>query len=210
MGIRFYCPQGHKLNVKEFQAGRKGVCPYCGAKMQIPLESTRPSSRQNQSQPPEVEVEVDEQEASGGSSAQVPIQPPPPPANPTVDSPDPLAEAGDVVWYVRPTSGGQFGPAPADVMRAWLAEGRIAAETLVWREGWRDWREANGVFPQLSPAAEFPGLENVIAEPAKPDRPVWNEKKRSNDRNTKIIFTGGLALAVILLLVILIMVLGNT
>ena len=209
MGIRFYCPQGHKLNVKEFQAGRKGICPFCGAKMQIPLESTRPSSRQNQSQPPEVEVEVDEQEASGGSSAQAPIQPPPPPP-PAADSSDPLAEAGDVVWYVRPTSGGQFGPASADVMRAWMAEGRIAAETLVWREGWRDWREASGVFPQLSPAAAFPGLENIIAEPAASARPVWSEKKRSNDRKTKIIFAGGMALVVILLFVVFIIVMVNT
>ena len=45
MGIRFYCPNGHKLNVKEFQAGRKGICPFCGAKIQIPTESARPSSR---------------------------------------------------------------------------------------------------------------------------------------------------------------------
>ena len=46
MGIRFNCPNGHKLNVKAFQAGQKGICPVCGAKMQIPLESTRPSSRE--------------------------------------------------------------------------------------------------------------------------------------------------------------------
>lgn len=79
MGIRFFCPQGHKLNVKEFQAGRNGICPYCGSKMEIPLESTRPSSRQSKSHPPEVEVEVDEQETPGGDSVQTPIQPPPPP-----------------------------------------------------------------------------------------------------------------------------------
>ena len=42
MGIRFYCPNGHKLNVKEFQAGQKGICPVCGAKMQIPLEKHPP------------------------------------------------------------------------------------------------------------------------------------------------------------------------
>jgi hypothetical protein len=45
MGIRFYCPKGHKLNVKRFQAGRTGVCPRCGATMHIPLESTRRSSK---------------------------------------------------------------------------------------------------------------------------------------------------------------------
>ena len=45
MGIRFFCPNGHKLNVKEFQAGRRGICPYCGAKIQIPSRSTRGKSR---------------------------------------------------------------------------------------------------------------------------------------------------------------------
>ena len=46
MGIRFYCPNGHKLNVKEFQAGRRGICPYCGAKIQIPTHSTRGSTHE--------------------------------------------------------------------------------------------------------------------------------------------------------------------
>jgi hypothetical protein len=37
MGIRFNCPSGHKLNVKEFLAGKRGVCPQCGAKFIIPM-----------------------------------------------------------------------------------------------------------------------------------------------------------------------------
>lgn len=36
MGIRFTCPNGHKLNVKTFLAGKRGVCPQCGAKFVIP------------------------------------------------------------------------------------------------------------------------------------------------------------------------------
>src|SRR4051812_11314530 len=36
MGIRFSCPSGHKLNVKTFLAGKRGVCPQCGAKFVIP------------------------------------------------------------------------------------------------------------------------------------------------------------------------------
>src|SRR5437870_8275387 len=39
MGIKFHCPNGHKLNVKAFLAGKKGVCPKCGAKMRIPTAS---------------------------------------------------------------------------------------------------------------------------------------------------------------------------
>jgi hypothetical protein len=37
MGIRFSCPSGHKLNVKTFLAGKRGVCPQCGARFVIPV-----------------------------------------------------------------------------------------------------------------------------------------------------------------------------
>jgi hypothetical protein len=39
MGIKFTCPNGHKLNVKPFLAGKRAVCPKCGVKMRVPLES---------------------------------------------------------------------------------------------------------------------------------------------------------------------------
>src|SRR6476646_1048166 len=39
MGIKFHCPNGHKLNVKAFLAGKKGVCPDCGVKVRIPERS---------------------------------------------------------------------------------------------------------------------------------------------------------------------------
>ena len=39
MGIRFSCPNGHKLNVKAELAGRKGRCPQCGVSVQIPQEN---------------------------------------------------------------------------------------------------------------------------------------------------------------------------
>jgi hypothetical protein len=44
MGIRFNCPNGHKLNVKEFLAGKRGVCPQCGAKFVIPMPTDVPLS----------------------------------------------------------------------------------------------------------------------------------------------------------------------
>lgn len=47
MGIRFYCPNGHKLNVKAYLAGKRGICPECGASFLIPLESTRLSSKES-------------------------------------------------------------------------------------------------------------------------------------------------------------------
>jgi hypothetical protein len=36
MGIRFLCPSGHKLNVKGFLAGKRAICPQCGAKVIVP------------------------------------------------------------------------------------------------------------------------------------------------------------------------------
>ena len=42
MGIKFHCPQGHKLNVKAFLAGKKGICPKCGTKLRIP-EASEPA-----------------------------------------------------------------------------------------------------------------------------------------------------------------------
>jgi hypothetical protein len=63
--------------------------------------------------------------------------------------PDAISEAPHAVWYVRPTSGGQYGPATGDIMRQWLDQGRLASDSLVWREGWPDWRLAGTIFPQL-------------------------------------------------------------
>ena len=219
MGIRFYCPNGHKLNVKEFQAGRRGICPYCGTKFLIPSQSTRKSSKEdraarrafaaaafpsinpslqnaelgisgnmpagsaqtstpNPSPSPPITAaskteanispqptDYSSQQDGGRTGFDSPILPTP--ANPasniltafSLDDPsvalkqdvpaDPLSEAGDVVWYVRPPSGGQYGPATGKLMRQWLAEGRISPDTLVWREGWRDWQQAAAVFRQL-------------------------------------------------------------
>ena len=46
MGIRFSCPNGHLLNVKEHLAGKRGICPSCGAKFVIPaaVESAEASA----------------------------------------------------------------------------------------------------------------------------------------------------------------------
>jgi hypothetical protein len=36
MGIVCHCPNGHRVKVKDFQAGKRGLCPHCGAKFSIP------------------------------------------------------------------------------------------------------------------------------------------------------------------------------
>ena len=36
MGVVAFCPQGHRVKVKDELAGRKGICPECGARFRIP------------------------------------------------------------------------------------------------------------------------------------------------------------------------------
>jgi len=196
MGIRFYCPNGHKLNVKSFLAGQRGVCPRCGAKTVIPFESTREKGSQDL---PEAAEWAEKQRAAatlsvpavgtpvaGNLNAIQPVKPVEPvapvavtpvaaaPAEPEIDFrpvsrdnpfaspptpppaavvekfPDPFADAPDAVWYVRTSVGDQYGPVKAAVVRQWLVERRIIADTLVWREGWEEWKTGDQVFESLA------------------------------------------------------------
>jgi len=317
MGIRFFCPNGHKLNVKDFQAGQNGICPYCGAKMQIPLQSTRKSSKEERaemhqqgielavsdSRPPELGMPAPTNTAdaeaafiqprmpaaptaegmppgqapqtapTGGqvvSSPAGPVQSPaagqmqslapgqmqsppgqipsapaspggampggpisnpapaatPSPANQAPSAPasqaaptptDPLLESGNSVWYVRPLSGGQFGPATADIMRSWLEEGRISSDSMVWCEGWPDWVGAVTVFPQLGPAmapgAASPGTAGPQPLPASTGTPstgapsrLSQARRRSRAKSTQAAVITTLILTVAALLIIFLVV----
>jgi hypothetical protein len=108
-----------------------------------------------------------------------------------------------MIWYVRPPSGGQFGPATGDVMRNWLTEGRVSTDSLVWREGWRDWQEAGQVFSQLrvEPALDFLGSADVsetfAAAPASfTTHPLKSHREASSAQFTVIVL---LVIAVVLL-----------
>ncbi|MCE9552672.1 MAG: GYF domain-containing protein, partial [Planctomycetes bacterium] len=255
MGIRFYCPQGHKLNVKSFLAGKKGFCPQCNAKVDIPLRSTRPSSKEDkqnavqsvmvvpvagpaghegpgathdaplarpvsapsqgapmalpvspqatasagppfttpvaitampgQAATPLVPMTVPTSGLTHSMATPQPIAPagttgapavpavvssPTPqqqgvnPASATAATPDPIAEAPHAVWYVRPSLGGQYGPASGDMLRQWIQQGRVAADSLVWRDGWPNWQPAGSVLPQtgsLTPSAGMADATDV-------------------------------------------------
>jgi hypothetical protein len=269
MGIRFYCPNGHKLNVKEFQAGRKGICPFCGSKIQIPTQSTRKSTKEEKNaMHSEGAAGVTMQsggvatavagDIGGGSAAwpgtaafpttpsepvsmaSAPLQPmtfPSAPIQPTPiqsasiqsaplqsapiqtapiqpapvqtfapasSAPDPLTEAGDAVWYVRPPSGGQFGPAGKDIMSTWLGEGRISADSLVWREGWRDWQPATQVFPQLAAQGlpAFQGFDPGAAPSSAIISSGYRPAAKRKSKNTQIIIIGVLIVAVLILLIV--------
>lgn len=44
MGIVAFCPNGHRIKVKDELAGRKGICPTCAAKFRIPSKDARPAT----------------------------------------------------------------------------------------------------------------------------------------------------------------------
>jgi hypothetical protein len=119
---------------------------------------------------------------------------------------DPISEAGNVVWYVRPPTGGQFGPATGTVMRLWLAEGRMSSDTLVWREGWRDWQSASIVFPHLQdPIAEIAEIAESSAQPrmlySASESPLLIRKPYSNVK--KIVVISSLVVGVLVLVMLL-------
>lgn len=231
MGIKFRCPNGHKLNVKSFLAGKKGVCPKCGTSMRIPSASTEGGDSDVEQGAAAVGVSAAAVDPAGPNGALHPAlaaaQPtipaaPAGPANvrpvgapaapvgipvgspamtaapiaalprpavampahapalprgapampamplpPAVAAGDPIAEAPAASWYVRPPSGVQYGPARGDVMRKWIAEGRVSSDSLVWREGWADWKNAGQLFPHLAsaggPSASAPSVPTTPA-----------------------------------------------
>jgi hypothetical protein len=272
MGIRFDCPNGHKLNVKSFLAGKKGICPQCGAKFRIPEASTdaaddgseadmgpppdegRPIVKAMDGAPP-MGSKPAPQAAAAPTKAAAPATVAPAAAVPTgvpvatvtpvtvtpvapvgtaaqpatladavraaaataVVAPasapaanDPIAEAPTAIWYVRPPSGGQYGPARGDLLRQWVNEGRVTPQSLVWREGWPDWKIASDVFPSLGGAA--PAVtDGVPVDVGGSTRKTARYIAKKKSSNTLAI--GGiviLVLVVIGLVVALAFVLSNT
>lgn len=167
MGIKFRCRGcDNKLHVKAYLAGKKGVCPHCGAKVRIPPadegrgeESAAEESSRRKSTSAQTATAAN---PASGTAAPVKTatkkeRPANPSTEPAPEADDPIAAAPEAVWYVRPPSGGQYGPADGEIMRRWLDEGRISAESLVWREGWSDWRTGESAFPSLRRAAPNTG-----------------------------------------------------
>ena len=175
MGIKFYCPNGHKLNVKSFLSGQRAICPKCGARLVVPTADEEATVGESRSTSAAASSQASADEDVGDIAAHIslaetdvalqPASAPTPPALAAAPL-DAISEAPSADWYVRPATGGQFGPAAGDVMRTWLNEGRVGASSLVWRHGWSEWRAAATVFPQLAGILSMPG--GGISQPTGP------------------------------------------
>lgn len=60
---------------------------------------------------------------------------------------------GIPVWLAR--NGEKFGPYEPDLLRQWVAEGKVARDTMAWREGMAQWLPLDQVI-DLGPAAAPP------------------------------------------------------
>ncbi len=165
MGIRFHCFACQEpLNVKNELAGKRGKCPRCGERFRVPFADQATADPLEPEPAAPVKAAVSASPAAKPVAAVAPVpapappSPPSPPPSPPVPASDPLDEVPSACWYLRPASGGQYGPATADMMRQWLQEQRVGATALLWREGWPTWRTATEVFPHLAALAAAQGL----------------------------------------------------
>ena len=212
MGIKFHCPNGHKLNVKAFLAGKKGICPKCGTKIRIPTVSE-----------PGLDSDLDEDDAaeaskSNGSGAMTAVHRPASPAvsaapmtaaaTRSATAGDPIEENPAAIWYVRPPSGGQYGPAKGDIMRKWLSEGRVSSDSLVWREGWTDWQNAGKTFPALEAGSAPPTPSPTPAVSTTVPLSPRSSSRAAARYDTKKQTTSSLAIAILVGLGILCLVLS--
>ena len=239
MGIRFLCEACEKkLNIKEELAGKKGRCPKCDAKILIPLKSTLASGSGKAETPGETPGETVEPspkemlsasakdshvpavQSSEDKNAAVPteigppevVQPPSISQQETSSGQSVFEEHPTAQWFVRPVSGGQFGPADGEVMQGWLKEERIGPDSLVWREGWEDWRVAEEVLEISVEVSANPPKTPVVDTPVTaktPDsgsRMIHHQRARKRAKTMGVALIIGLAIVSIVLAVVLVMV----
>ena len=135
MGIRFLCDAcGKRIHVKDFLAGKRGICPKCGAGVDIPLESRLPAGRTRQARAPTSEPKADE---ASSSLRLLPVGR----IVGVSDFPrtDVLAEAANSPWFIRTA---EFAPPrllDGNELRTLLDTGTIGPAAEVRRDDWPNW-----------------------------------------------------------------------
>jgi DNA-directed RNA polymerase subunit RPC12/RpoP len=124
-------------------------------------------------------------------------------------------EAPNASWFVRPTSGGQFGPADANAMKSWLSEGRVGRDSLVWREGWEEWESAEKIFELefqgfSEPKNSTPSVVNSKPEATSGSNIAYHQMARKKAKTMGIILIVALLLLSVVLVVVLVLVANGT
>lgn len=97
-------------------------------------------------------------------------------------------------------------------MRSWVEEGRVSADSLVWHEGWRDWKEASEVFVQLGAVAKDSDVEPIGTGVGSRASTLRNSRAvaRRRSNTTQALLIVGLILAVVILLGIFLLVMSGS
>ena len=131
-------------------------------------------------------------------------------ANNGIEAPSQIdSQSDDALWYVRPPSGGQYGPATRGEIERWKGEGRIPGESLVWREGWAEWRTAaESLHGRPLERQASPEASSVELRTHAPDRPSSTRLRsyQTAARRKKTAFVICLSLACVILTVIFLIV----
>lgn len=165
MGIRFLCDAcGKRIHVKGFLAGKRGICPKCGAGVDIPLESRLPAGRTRQARAPTAEPVTAE---ASSPLRQLPVGR----VVGVSDFPrsDVLAESANAPWFVRADEFAPPRPLDGSELRTLLESGTIGPAADVRRDDWPNWvpvRElAFGGSARSAPAAGFGAVRRSNAAP---------------------------------------------
>lgn len=161
MGIVSFCPHGHRVKVKDVLAGKRGICPTCGARFRIP--KTPPpvaATAAVASLPMATVVSLDATEAERLPRATPLDHPAAAVREAVVEAVEfeedialavewhpVIAERPDLAWCHAVPGGDASAPLGAEAMQAWLDAGAAAAGALVWRADWPAWRPLREVFP---------------------------------------------------------------
>ncbi len=76
-----------------------------------------------------------------------------------------FADAPNAAWYVRPPSGGQYGPADEQTLQVWIRENRVTHDSLLWREGQPQWIPSSTLLPELYQNESVSQAEDPVNEP---------------------------------------------
>jgi hypothetical protein len=137
MGIRFFCPNGHKLNVKSQLAGLKGYCPDCGAELTIPMTSTRKSSKEGGGLINNTEIQNQIQDIISTFNDSTVLQ-------------NPILKDESIEWHIHnPDDKSQQGPLTNQTIKELLQQNQIKPHFFIWYEGLPDWVPASSIFPEL-------------------------------------------------------------
>ena len=179
MGIVTYCPNGHRMKVKDELAGKKGLCPDCGVKFRIPLKDAPAvvvAAPQGTAQvaavlPVAHFVAIDPVSLAGLPRARsLEISQTPEnvtskearesvPVNHDIELEEPserqfhptIFQNVQLAWSITFPGGDPSDPLPAEQLQDWLEEGQATGDELVWRTDWPEWIPVRQVFPEHCP-----------------------------------------------------------